>query len=119
VDNELPSTRLGPLGRVITLLEPELIPARIIDHDASRPPEPVPGVTVERGEYMTFICTICHGDSLSGGSVPGDEPDAPPAPNLTPSGELKAWSEEGFINTMRTGVTPFGRPEVPQGAGGL
>ena len=109
VDNELPSTKAGPFDRVFTLLEPDLIPARVIDHDAQRPPEPVPGVTLEYGEYMAFVCAICHGDSLSGGPVPGDESGAPPAPNITPGSELKAWSEADFINTMRTGVTPFGR----------
>ena len=54
-------------------------------------------------------CSLCHGDALSGGSVPGDEGDAPPAPNLTPGGLLGRWSEADFINTLRTGVTPGSR----------
>ena len=28
--------------------------------------------------------------------------------NLTPGGELQGWTEEMFINTLRTGVTPSG-----------
>ena len=32
-----------------------------------------------------------------------------PTPNLTPGGELAAWSEQGFFTTMRTGMTPEGR----------
>jgi len=28
------------------------------------------------------------------------------APNLTPGGEVAFWSEEDFIATLRTGVTP-------------
>lgn len=32
-----------------------------------------------------------------------------PTPNLTLGGELAAWTEQGFIDTMRSGVTPFGR----------
>lgn len=109
-DNELSSTRVGPLGRILTLLESEFIPARVIDPDAPSPSVPERGVTLEYGAYMAFVCAVCHGDSLSGGSVPFDEPDSPPPPNLTPAGELQAWSEADFINTMRTGVTPFGRP---------
>lgn len=34
--------------------------------------------------------------------------DEPPARNLTPGGQLAGWSEEDFIETMRTGVTPAG-----------
>ena len=44
--------------------------------------------------------------------------DGPPilTPNLTPGGELGFWSEEDFIATLRTGVTPGGkqlRSEMP------
>ena len=109
VDNEVPETSLGPLGRIFTVMESSLLPATLIDHEAPRPAEPQPGVTREYGEYLAFICSLCHGDALSGGSVPGDEPDAPPAPNLTPGGLLGRWSEADFINTLRTGVTPGSR----------
>ena len=110
MDNELPSTTLGPLGRIIILVESEFLPATVIDHDAPRPAEPVPGVTVEYGEYMAFVCTICHGESFSGDTVPGEEdPDAPKAANLTPGGGLARWPEADFINTLRTGTTPGGR----------
>ena len=109
VDNEVAETKVGPLGRIIVLLEGELLPASIIDHTGPRPPEPAPGVTVEYGEYMSFACSVCHGEELSGGTVPGDEPDAPPAPNLTPRGTLGQWSEEDFIGTLRSGTTPYGK----------
>jgi mono/diheme cytochrome c family protein len=36
------------------------------------------------------------------------EPGAPPAPNLTPGGQLNGWSEAQFVSAMRTGVTPSG-----------
>ena len=106
VDNELPSTRAGPLARVFTLLEPDLLPARVIDHEAPRPAEPVPGVSVEYGRYLGFVCQICHGQSLSGGAVFDAGPDEPPARNLTPGGPLQAWSEADFIGALRTGVAP-------------
>lgn len=30
-------------------------------------------------------------------------------PNLTPGGELASWSEDGFIKTLRTRITSYGR----------
>ena len=107
VDNKVPKTSLGPLGRVIALLDSSILPASKFDHTAPRPPDPTPGVTVEYGEYLATICSVCHGDNLSGGSVPGEQ-DAPVARNLTPEGVLVSWEESDFINTMRTGKTPGG-----------
>lgn len=109
VDTELPQTSLGPLGRIFALLDGSLLPATLIDHDAPRPPEPQIGVTKEYGEYLAFTCSLCHGENLSGGSVPGDEPEAPLAPNLTPGGALGSWTDAQLISTLRTGVTPSGK----------
>ena len=110
VDNELPKTELGPLGRVmLTLgqLPPDLIPNVIsIDHDGPRPVAPEPGVTVEYGKYLAITCTLCHGANLNGGTITTDAEYL--APNLTPGGELRFWSEEDFMRTLRTGITPSG-----------
>ena len=109
VDNEPPKTELGPLGRVMMTLgqlppeatEPD---ATVIDHDTPRPVAPQPGVTVEYGMYLARTCTLCHGSELNGQTIF----DGSVALNLTPGGEMKGWSEEDFIATMRTGVTPNG-----------
>ncbi|MFN8467377.1 MAG: hypothetical protein U0X20_17600, partial [Caldilineaceae bacterium] len=37
-------------------------------------------------------------------------PQAPPAPDLTPGGELRGWQEVDFLRAMREGKTPTGRP---------
>ena len=108
VVNHTPETGLGPLGRVIALLDSALLTGSVIDHTAPRPPEPTPGVTAEYGKYLSTICTVCHGKNLSGGKVPGGAEDDPIALNLTPKGALVSWSESDFINTLRTGVTPGG-----------
>ena len=108
VDNEVPETSLAPLGRVIALLSPGgLLPASEIDHTAPRPPDLVRGVTAEYGKYLATICSVCHGENLSGGSVPWEQ-GAPLARNLTPKGVLVSWSESDFMKTLRTGVTPGG-----------
>jgi mono/diheme cytochrome c family protein len=112
VDNELPKTNLGPLGRVmLTLgqLPPEIVPNVIsINHDGPRPIAPQPGVTVEYGMYLARTCMLCHGSALNGQTISVGGPEKYVALNLTPGGEMKGWSEEDFIATMRTGVTPNG-----------
>jgi len=77
-------------------------------NQANRSSAPQPGVTAEYGQYLVNIngCHDCHGPQLAGGK-PGD-PNSPLAPNLTPGGELTAWSESDFIKALRTGVTPSG-----------
>ncbi len=112
VDNELPSTAPGPLGRVMLALgqlppeatTPDVI---VIDHDGPRPVAPKPGVTVEYGEYLARTCALCHGSNFNGQMISEGGPDYL-APNLTPGGELHFWSEEDFMRTLQTGVTPNG-----------
>lgn len=109
-DNELPANTVGLLGRVLLLTgQIELLPVEVIDHTGPRPSAPEPGVTVEYGEYLAVGCIGCHGQDFSGGPITGAPPDWPAPPNLTPGGGLAGWSEEDFITTMRTGVTPIGR----------
>jgi cytochrome c553 len=111
VDNEMPKTDLGPLGRVMLALgqlPPEIVPnVTVIDHSAPRPVTPEPGVTVEYGKYLALTCTLCHGENLNGQTI-REGGNVYVALNLTRGGEVIGWSEEGFIITMRTGVTPGG-----------
>jgi mono/diheme cytochrome c family protein len=79
----------------------------VIDHDGPRPVAPQPGVTLEYGKYLTQPCTLCHGVNFNGQTIRTDAEYL--APNLTPGGELRFWSEEDFMRTLRTGVTPAGK----------
>ncbi len=109
VDHEQPDHTLGPLGRIFYLAgQIPVISAELIDHDAPRPEAPEVGETVAYGEYLATTCTGCHHEDFAGGPLPGAGPDDPIALNLTPGGELAGWSEEDFITTIRTGVTPGG-----------
>jgi mono/diheme cytochrome c family protein len=60
--------------------------------------------TAQYGEYMVnwMGCEECHGPNLVG-SKGGF---LPPGPNLR---SVKGWTRDGFIATMRTGKTPFGK----------
>ena len=111
VDNELPGLTLNLFPRLMYVLGPMdfLVPAELIDHDAPRPPAPERGVTAKYGEYLAGLCSLCHGPGFSGGPIPGTPPEDPPALNLTPAGELAAWTFEDFLTAMRSGVTPSGR----------
>ena len=113
VDNELEGSELKPLGRILAVFEGSLVSATIIDHTAPREVSPEVGATAEYGKYLAEMCTLCHGDDLSGGAVPGDE-DGPRAPNLTPSGAPGNWTEADFVTTIRSGTTPQGIPLNPE-----
>lgn len=109
VDHTLPRSKVGPVGRGLYLSgKLPLVPAELIDHTASRP-TPAPGVSVEYGAYLATVggCKGCHGETLSGGPIPGTPPEWPPASNITPTG-LAPYDEAAFFRAMRDGVKPSG-----------
>jgi mono/diheme cytochrome c family protein len=111
MDNVLPPSSVSPLGRLVMMVPGiTFIPAELIPHDAPRPVAPPVGITPEYGEYLTQSCKVCHGLTMSGGQIPGFPASWPPALNLTwgEGSALPNWSEDEFIDTMRTGQTPDG-----------
>ena len=115
VDNVVPRTRGGPVGKVLVALgvfdrgPAPLIPAEVIDHAAHIPVAPVAGVTPEYGAYLVSValCTMCHGTDLRGG--PAMDEGAPAAPNIAVYAIPGGWTEEQFLSAIRTGVTPSGK----------
>ncbi len=104
-----PHVRLSFLGNLLVgsgILNALRAPA--IQDAGPVPTAPQIGTTPEYGAYLVNIngCRDCHGAQLAG-ARPGT-PGSPLAPNLTPGGELRAWTESQFIATLRTGVTPSG-----------
>jgi mono/diheme cytochrome c family protein len=65
---------------------------------------PAAGPTLEYGRYMVgwVGCDECHGPNLTGGG--GGV--VPKGPNLR---SVKSWTREGFVTTLRTGKTPYGK----------
>ena len=111
VDNDPGEKSFSPLAKIMLAAGAfgDAIAAEVLDHDAPLPVAPERGPTAAYGEYMvnTGDCAACHGANLAGGQSP--EPGAPFSTNLTPGGVLAIWTAEEFIETMRTGVTPYGR----------
>jgi mono/diheme cytochrome c family protein len=111
VDHTMPRSSVSFTGRIVMTLVPAIsfIPAEMIPMNDPRPSAPKVGITPEYGEYLSGSCKVCHGLTLSGGVIPGFPSDWPPAPNITFGGgsALPTWSEQDFINTIRTGKTPM------------
>lgn len=115
VDHVTNGHNFMPLAKILFALGklPKL-PVETVSHEI-HVTAPEAGATAEYGEYMvnTNDCLVCHGANLNGGPYP-DPTITKISPNLTPGGELSAWSEEDFINTIRTGVTPSGHQLDPE-----
>ena len=114
VDHTVRERHFTPLAKIL-LAAGVLgkLPAETVSHDV-HVTAPAPGATADYGEYLinTNDCRVCHGQNLNGGSYP-DPTITKTSPNLTPGGELSAWSEDKFINTIRTGKTPGGHELNP------
>ena len=104
VDNQLPATKIRPLGYLI-LGTPGMSPkARLADLHKPRA-TPAPGPTADYGRYIaSTTCVGCHSEDMLGG--PHFDPAGMPAPGLSHVG---AWSGEDFTRALRTGVAPGGR----------
>jgi mono/diheme cytochrome c family protein len=109
VDHITNGKQFTPLAKILfaTGMLPSF-PAEVVSHEA-HVTAPAPGVTAEYGSYLvdTHDCRICHGQTMNGNKFP-DPTKNLITPNLTQGGELIAWTHADFINTLRTGVTPYG-----------
>jgi mono/diheme cytochrome c family protein len=100
---ELPSTRYGPVARLMLLQLKQrydaLLAAELIDHDAPRVAASGEDPLV-RGRYLALsVCTECHGADLRGIADDG-------TPDLA---IVTAYSSKDFHTLMRTGVPLGGR----------
>ena len=111
VDRTVGTQSVGPIGRGLFAsgLLP-LVPAELIDHAAPRPVAPAPGVTPEYGKYLAVTCTGCHGETYSGGPIPGAPPEMGVPRNITPDKAtgLGDWTLADFTRALREGVSKNG-----------
>lgn len=114
VDHITNGHNFTPLAKILLVMGvlPQL-PVETVSHEV-HVSAPARGITAEYGEYMvnTNDCRICHGPQLNGGPFP-DPTVKFISPNLTTGGEVAFWTEEQFINTIRTGATPSGHALNP------
>lgn len=105
VDRLIPARKAGPLGAILLAMGHFDFAASLIDHRNVGSPDIPAAETPEYGQYLVSIasCRECHGEALAGGKG-GFGP--PQAPNLTPAGDLGAWSRDDLVRAIRTGVTP-------------
>ncbi|HJS18871.1 MAG TPA: cytochrome c [Anaerolineales bacterium] len=115
VDRTTKERHFTPLARILlTAGLLDRLPAESVSHDV-HVSAPSAGVTAEYGGYLvdTNDCRVCHGPQLDGGPFP-DPTITKISPNLTSGGELGFWTEEQFIEAMRTGKTPSGHQLDPE-----
>jgi len=109
VDHKTNGQNFTPLAKILAAAGVlGKLPVESVSHDV-HVASPTRDVSAEYGEYMvnTNDCHLCHGPNLNGGPFP-DPTITLISPNLTPGGEVGFWSEDQFVNTIRTGVTPGG-----------
>ena len=112
IDNVLPETNLGFLGYILADLgKILLIPADSIDHNRRLTKHVNREITPEFGEYLTTNCSGCHRKNMKGG--PPLAPGFPVVADISSTGNPGKWTEEQFINTLRTGSTPEGKKLDP------
>ena len=90
------------------------LPVEAVSHDI-HVTAPERAMSIEYRGYLadTNDCRFCHGPQLNGGPFP-DPTITLISPNITPGGEPGFWTEDQFINTIRTGVTPGGHELNPK-----
>jgi mono/diheme cytochrome c family protein len=114
VDKQNPDRTIGPLGRILLATGQLTSTADVVKKLPPRAAPVPPGPTAAYGKYITStLCIVCHGDNLAGSMYPPGQPGGKLTPNLTPGGELLTWSQDDFVKTLRTGVTPSGKTLNP------
>lgn len=112
VDNVLPENKLGPVLNVMTYLDKmPLLSVEKIDHTHSMVASVDTAEGVALGKYLAISCSGCHRPDFKGGDPLA--PGLPPVPNITSTGNVGKWSQEQFIQTLRTGKTPNGHQMSP------
>lgn len=90
VNAEYPAMRFGPVIPIAPALGLFKPAAEEIDHTAPRPADPVPGATIEYGEYLFTTCAECHSTKVAG--------------------DVEGWSQEDFLRAFQQGILPDGKP---------
>jgi|HubBroStandDraft_2_1064218.scaffolds.fasta_scaffold13231_2 mono/diheme cytochrome c family protein len=114
VDRPNGPTVIKPLGKILDRKGAMVLDVarKISAMPLDLAPSPTP--TAAYGAYVSRMCQGCHGETFSGGPLPGAPPSIPTPLNLTPDATgLKGWSFEDFDRLMRQGVRKNGQQLNP------
>lgn len=113
IDRELPDHNLKPLTYILASLNKlPLVAAEQVDHSIELIKQVKAEVSVDFGKYLSTSCIGCHQPNMKGGDPIA--PGFPVVPDVTSSGNVGKWTEEQFINMLRTGKTPEGKEIDPK-----
>jgi cytochrome c553 len=113
VDRELPEHNLKPLTYILASLDKlPLITAERIDHTTKLVKQVKAEVSADFGKYLATSCIGCHRTDMKGGEPIA--PGFPPVANISSSGNQGKWTEQQFIEVLRTGKTPEGKTLDPK-----
>jgi cytochrome c553 len=107
---------VGPVGRTLFALGMlPMLEARLVDHQATHVTHIEMSASADYGNYLAQSCTGCHGETFSGGRIPGTPPDFPKPANITPDATsgIGNWSKDDFYRVFREGKKPDGSPIDP------
>jgi len=108
------TTSIGLLGKVLDRRgEFPWDVARFVE---TRPKDtaPPPAPTRDYGEFVVRLCTGCHGETLSGGPLPGAPPSLPVPLNITlHETGIKDYTYDDFVKVLKTGVRKNGQKLDP------
>ena len=110
VDNTLPKSTLGPVGRALSATgQLPIYVAEDIAVDRPHAATIVRDTSLAYGTYLANAggCTGCHGPSLSGGKIPGTPPEWPAAANITPTG-IGHYTDAQLREILHSGTRPDG-----------
>ena len=100
---------LGTLAKVLDRQDAIIIDvARKVDHkNIVKAPAAAP--TAAYGKFVAKLCLGCHGDTCSGGKIPGVPPNIPIPPNITPHETgIKSWAFSDFERLLDKGIKKDG-----------
>jgi mono/diheme cytochrome c family protein len=108
------STHVGLLGKVLDRQGKFAWDIARIVEGLPRASPPAPEPTAAYGQYVVRLCTGCHGETLSGGPVPGAPPSLPVPLNITTHETgIKDYTFDDFVRVLQTGQRKNGKQLDP------
>jgi mono/diheme cytochrome c family protein len=107
VDTDLGQQKIYPVAKILFAFgQLPIFSALNMNHEVNPIAKPEEVISEDFGATLTISCTGCHRENFAGG--PPLAPGHPVVPDISSTGRPGKWTEEQFMNTIRTGITPEG-----------